>query len=166
LNIAECVCFHETDLPYGRGGSPIQNLIARGHTETKISALRMVNKLDAGPIYLKRNLSLEGIAEEIFIRASKMIAEIILEITKKEPSPKEQEGTPVLFKRRTPGQSEISTNLTTLEGLFNHIRMLDASGYPQAFIQYGCFIFEFSRPTLRTDGLKVDVHITKALKGQ
>ena len=23
----ECVCFHMTDLPYGRGGTPLQNLI-------------------------------------------------------------------------------------------------------------------------------------------
>ena len=29
-----CVCFHETDLPYGRGGSPLQNLIVRGHKST------------------------------------------------------------------------------------------------------------------------------------
>src|SRR5882672_1131472 len=27
----ECVCFHMTDVPYGRGGSPLQNLILRGH---------------------------------------------------------------------------------------------------------------------------------------
>ena len=27
----ECVIFHMTDLPYGRGGSPLQNLIVRGH---------------------------------------------------------------------------------------------------------------------------------------
>ncbi|MFA5260471.1 MAG: methionyl-tRNA formyltransferase, partial [Candidatus Omnitrophota bacterium] len=26
-----CVAFHMTDLPYGRGGSPLQNLIMRGH---------------------------------------------------------------------------------------------------------------------------------------
>ena len=26
----ECVIFHMTDLPFGRGGSPLQNLIARG----------------------------------------------------------------------------------------------------------------------------------------
>ena len=25
----ECICFHETNLPFGRGGSPIQNLILR-----------------------------------------------------------------------------------------------------------------------------------------
>ena len=27
----ECVGFHMTDLPYGRGGTPLQNLILRGH---------------------------------------------------------------------------------------------------------------------------------------
>lgn len=40
----ECVVFHMTDLPYGRGGSPLQNLIVRGHKETKLTALRCVNE--------------------------------------------------------------------------------------------------------------------------
>jgi methionyl-tRNA formyltransferase len=26
----ECVCFHITDVPFGRGGSPLQNLIVQG----------------------------------------------------------------------------------------------------------------------------------------
>src|ERR1700733_9644610 len=51
LELTECVCFHETDVPFGRGGSPLQNLIARGHRETKLSALRMVAEVDAGPVY-------------------------------------------------------------------------------------------------------------------
>ena len=38
INNYECVCFHETDLPYGRGGSPVQNLIIRNHKKTKITA--------------------------------------------------------------------------------------------------------------------------------
>ena len=40
----ECICFHETDLPFGRGGSPIQNLIVRGFKTTKISAIKMICK--------------------------------------------------------------------------------------------------------------------------
>ena len=32
----KCVVFHMTDLPYGRGGSPLQNLIVRKIYETKI----------------------------------------------------------------------------------------------------------------------------------
>ena len=38
----ECACFHMTDVPFGRGGSPLQNLIERGHRETQLSASRMV----------------------------------------------------------------------------------------------------------------------------
>ena len=50
MSRAECVCFHASDVPYGRGGSPVQNLIERGHDETRLSALRMVDALDAGPV--------------------------------------------------------------------------------------------------------------------
>ena len=34
------VIFHMTDLPYGRGGSPLPNLIQRGHSSTMLTALR------------------------------------------------------------------------------------------------------------------------------
>ena len=47
----DCVCFHMTDLPFGRGGSPLQNLIVRGVKATKLTALKMVEQIDAGPIY-------------------------------------------------------------------------------------------------------------------
>lgn len=160
LNLTECVCFHETDLPFGRGGSPIQNLIASGHRETVVSALRMIGKLDAGPIYLKRPLSLEGLAEEIFIRTSKTVADMILEIIKKEPTPKEQKGESTVFHRRTPEQSEISRHIDTLDDLFTHIRMLDSAEYPKAFLKYGRFRFEISRPALRYESIEGEVHIT------
>lgn len=54
-----------TDLPYGRGGSPLQNLIKRNIENTKISAIKVVKDLDAGDIYLKRDLNLNGTADEI-----------------------------------------------------------------------------------------------------
>lgn len=161
LKMTECVCFHPTDLPYGRGGSPIQNLIVRGHSETMISAIRMTKDYDVGPIYMKRPLSLEGLAEEIFIRASKVIAEMILEIITKEPAVKEQKGTPTVFKRRTPEQSEIPNDFKNLKELFDFIRMLDATEYPRAFIKYSDFKLEFSRPALRNDAIKADIHIKK-----
>ncbi len=159
LNAAECVCFHETDLPYGRGGSPIQNLVAHGHKETMVSAIRMVEELDAGPVYLKRALSLEGIAEEIFIRAAGIVAEMIGEIAKEEPIPIPQKGRPTVFKRRKPSQSDIKTNVTTIDELFDHIRMLDAEEYPKAYLDIGDFRYEFSRPSLRTGHIQADVKI-------
>ena len=52
----ECVAFHMTDLPYGRGGSPLQNLIVREKYYTQISAFRVTEGMDEGPIYLKHPL--------------------------------------------------------------------------------------------------------------
>lgn len=59
----ECVCFHMADVPYGRNRSPFRNLIIRGHRKTKLTALRMIEELDAGSVYFKEDLSLEGNAE-------------------------------------------------------------------------------------------------------
>src|SRR5207237_9233696 len=83
INNVECVCFHMTDVPYGRGGSPLQNLIARGHRDTKLTALRMTEQFDAGSVYLEETLSLAGTSGEIYIRATRlagsMMKRIILE---------------------------------------------------------------------------------------
>lgn len=160
LRMAECVCFHETDVPFGRGGSPIQNLIARGHRETKISALRMTQEVDAGPVYMKRALSLEGSAEEIFVRSSGIVAEMIREIIRREPQPEPQKGKVVTFRRRTPAESRIPDKGQPLGAFFDHVRMLDAEEYPRAFFEYGGFRYEFSRPVLRTGAIVADVRIT------
>ena len=56
----ECIVFHTAPLPYGRGGSPIQNLILNGFKESPVCALRMTDELDAGPIYLKQIISLRN----------------------------------------------------------------------------------------------------------
>lgn len=161
LTLAECVCFHETDVPYGRGGSPIQNLIARGHRETVISALRMVEELDAGPVYLKRPLSLEGRAQEIFERASLIVAEMIMEIVTTEPKPKPQMGEAVVFRRRRPDQSRIPENLAELEALYDHVRMLDADEYPRAVLEQGGFRFEFSVPVMKGNEMEAVVKIVR-----
>lgn len=161
LDAAQCVCFHETDLPSGRGGSPIQNLIARGHKETTVTAIQMVEELDAGSIYLKRRLSLEGLGEEIFLRTANLVAEMIETIVAENPTPQPQTGPPSSFARRRPEQSDISLSLQDLDHLFDHIRMLDADGYPRAFIDVGDFRIEFSRPALRTNSIVADVQITR-----
>lgn len=157
----ECVIFHMTDVPFGRGGSPLQNLIARGITETKISALRCTADIDAGPVYMKRPLCLYGTAEEIYLRAGKIIEDMIESIIAARPSAAPQKGTPVIFTRRRPSQSEI-IDIPDLEKLFDHIRMLDADGYPHAFLGVAGFRFEFRRPVLRHGRIVADVVITES----
>ena len=60
-----CIVFHTAPLPYGKGGSPIQNLILNGYNSSPVCALQMTNKIDSGPIYIKKNLSLKGSLKEI-----------------------------------------------------------------------------------------------------
>ena len=157
----ECVVFHETDLPFGRGGSPIQNLIEKGYTDTKISALKVSEEIDAGCIYCKEIVSLLGTAEEIFIRINKIVEEMIYEIISNKIIPQPQVGEPSYFVRRKPGQSNIS-NLNDINDIFNYIRMLDAEGYPKAFLETELFKFEFSRASLKTkETIIADVRITK-----
>ncbi len=155
----ECVCFHMADVPYGRGGSPLQNLILRGHRNTKLTALRMVPELDAGPVYLKEYLSLEGSAEEIYIRATYISAKMIERIIRGKQKPVAQSGKKVEFKRRVPAQSAIP-ELDSLQALHDFIRMLDADSYPNAFLTHSGFRFEFSRAALYDGRIVADVTIT------
>lgn len=147
----ECIVFHMTDLPYGRGGSPLQNLIVLGKEKTKISALKVVKELDAGPIYLKKELNLYGNAEEIFLRANSIIEHMIIEIIVDNLEPKEQIGDIVHFKRRKPKDSNM-VDLKEIKDVYNYIRMLDADGYPKAFIENEYFKFEFSNASLNANG--------------
>ena len=156
----ECVCFHETDVPFGRGGSPIQNLIERGYQETVITALQMTEILDAGPVYTQHPLSLLGLAEEIYLRSSEIIFTLIKEIVMSEPKPIPQTGMATVFKRRTADQSVISKDRDQLTSIFDHIRMLDAQDYPPAFIEYGNIRIEFTRPALRTGKIETTATIT------
>jgi methionyl-tRNA formyltransferase len=156
----ECVCFHMTDVPFGRGGSPLQNLILRGYEVTKLSALRMVHGLDAGPVYIKHELSLNGSAEEIYMRATRLAAKMIEDIILHKPVPEPQSGNPELFRRRTPEQSELP-QMEKLDSVYDFIRMLDADDYPHAFLEYKGFRFEFRRASLYDQKIIADVVITK-----
>jgi methionyl-tRNA formyltransferase len=138
----ECVVFHMTDLPFGRGGSPLQNLISRGYKTTKISAIKVEQGLDTGDVYLKRILGLEGNASEIFERSSLVIEEMIREIINENIRPLPQVGEITEFKRRKPEDSNIN-ELCDLEKVYDYIRMLDCDGYPHAFIETPNLKFEF-----------------------
>lgn len=154
----ECIIFHMTDLPFGRGGSPLQNLIARGIYQTRISAIKCDAGIDTGPVYLKKTLSLHGSAEEIYIRAGKTILEMMVAIIETDPTPVPQTGKPVCFKRRRPEQGDIK-ELDSLEQVFDYIRMLDASDYPKAFLETDRFRLEFSRAARKKGSIVADVQI-------
>ena len=54
--------------PKFRGGSPVQNQILKGLKKTKLCAFKVEKKLDSGDLCLKKDLNLNGSAEDIFKR--------------------------------------------------------------------------------------------------
>lgn len=154
-----CVIFHMTDLPFGRGGSPLQNLLERGIYHTKISAIKCVKEFDAGDIYLKKDFDISyGSAQEIYQRAGSIVSDMIDEIILTNPVPLPQKGKVVSFKRRKPEQSNI-IDLQDLNKIYDYIRMLDAEGYPKAFIENHSIKFEFSHAKLENGKLLAQVEI-------
>ncbi len=156
------VIFHMTDLPYGRGGSPLQNLIKMKNENTILSAIKCSEILDGGDIYLKKPLNLNGSAEEIFLRCNKLMEQMIYEIVKDEPKVIPQKGEITIFKRRKPIESDLNTCKNgSINEWYDQIRMLDAEGYPHAFIEINGLKLEFRRVNKRSNGLIADVYISE-----
>ena len=82
---------------------------------------------------------------------------MIGEIATEQPEPIPQTGTPVVFPRRRPSESRLPRNGPP-QAVYDHIRMLDAEGYPNAFLDYGDFRIEFREARLQ-DG-KLEAHAT------
>ncbi|OCL85253.1 methionyl-tRNA formyltransferase [Arcobacter porcinus] len=160
----ECILFHMTDLPYGRGGSPLQNLIINKVYNTKISAIKVSKELDEGDVYLKEDFDIsKGSAKEIYENASKLIfKKLIPNILRQNPTPVRQEGDIVLFKRRTPEQSNIKTlNDISINNLYDFIRMLDAPSYPKAYLELDNLKIELSEVIIKDGKLEGRFEVSK-----
>lgn len=135
-----CVVFHITDLPFGRGGSPLQNLITRRIYQTKICALQMSEEVDSGPIYMKHDLDISlGSATEIYHEISDIIfTRMIPEILKDTIKPEDQIGEITHFRRLNFDSGNFNKVCPkNLDVAYDLIRMLDAEGYPSAFVTVG-----------------------------
>ena len=156
-----CIQFHSSNLPEGRGGSPIQHQILSIAKKTKLTAFKVSNQLDAGPFCLKKNLSLKGTAEEILKRMELTSIKMIKKISKtKKLKFKKQIGKTTLFKRRKPSESQIKFKKSnSIEKLYDFLRMLDAPDYPKAFIELNKFIFTFQNIKIKKKIINATVNI-------
>jgi methionyl-tRNA formyltransferase len=131
--------------------------------KTKISAFKVSEKLDSGPICLQTNLSLKGSAEDIFKRMETKSILMIKKIIKtKKLKFKKQTGKPSFFKRRKPLESKLDAyKTTTINKLYDFLRMLDAPDYPKAFIKLNKFKFIFNDIKMNQHKINAKVEIIK-----
>lgn len=160
-NNFECINIHTSNLPDGKGGSPIQNQICDKIKFTKVNALRMSDTgLDAGPIYNHKKISLQGSLNDIWMTITYAALDLINDIIDNNIKAIQQpEGEFVTYKRRK--DNEIPFDKEDIEGVYDFIRMLDNKDYPNPFVKIGNYRLEFSRAQNNGDSILSDVIIKK-----
>jgi methionyl-tRNA formyltransferase len=104
--------------------------------------------MDSGNIFLKKSLSLEGSANEIYIRMYSIILEMIKSLTRhKLPKATAQKGKIFLFNRRNEKESYVDFSSFKIDKIYDYIRMLDFDykKFPKAFTRLGRYKLIFSK---------------------
>ena len=135
-----CLGVHPSDLPYYRGGSPLQNQILDGITNTKLSLFQLTHNLDEGDIYGKCELSLMGDSmSEIFKNLELKTVSLVNKFFDAYPNVEIRKQKKIGLKtlnRRKASDSKIDFedfNEENLLNLYNKIRCL-TDPYPNAFM--------------------------------
>lgn len=137
-----CLGIHPSDLPEFRGGSPIQNQIINGICETQVTLMTLSSeKLDAGDIWMKEDLSLVGDNMDIiFDNIKNSSIKLLNNFFNKYPNIEcqlQDVSTGSYFKRRTANQSRLKIEdfeKMSLKEIYNFIRCL-TDPYPNAYIE-------------------------------
>jgi|TARA_R110000851_G_scaffold331802_1_gene506563 methionyl-tRNA formyltransferase len=145
-----CVVLHTSNLPEGRGGSPIQNQIREGVVSSKVNLIQMAEGFDTGGIYLSKEVTLQGNALDIWMMIADQGAELADKCVNENPNPKPQSvSIKPAFKRIK--NNSILFDLPDILDVYREIQMVDAPGYPDAFVKIGKYTVQFSRPKLIND---------------
>ena len=127
---------HESDLPNGRGFAPVQWQILEGKSEITVCLLEITKEVDAGNIFEKMVLSLDGseLYEEIRKKQALITFELIARFLKKYPNPsfEKQEGNPTFYRRRDPSDSQLNLD-KTIRDQFNLLRICNNKDWPAFF---------------------------------
>ena len=133
---------HESNLPKGRGMSPISWQIMQGKKIITFSLINASEKIDAGKIYYQRKVKFNG--TELFdeIKKSQLINNLKLIdkflknkfILNKNLKLRNQRGRATYYKLRNPSESEIKIH-KSIKSQINLLRICDFQNYP-AFFYY------------------------------
>ena len=127
---------HESDLPKGRGWSPLSWQILEGSRNIPIVMFEARTNLDSGKIFLKDEIVLDGseLLPEIKEKQGKKTVEMVLSFLNKFPTiePYTQQGTPSYYRRRTHQDDMLEVNKTIAQN-FNRLRITDNEKYPAWF---------------------------------
>ena len=133
------IVVHASNLPKGRGFSPLVWQILEGQSHIPLTMIIMNEEADAGEILMKKNLVFNGteLNDELRQKLALTIIDMCTELANQKVAPSriKQEGKPSWYRKRTSEDSKIDPNLTIAEQ-FNLLRVVDNERYP-AFFELG-----------------------------
>lgn len=129
---------HESDLPAGKGWSPLAWQIIEGKKRIPVTLFEAVEEVDSGSIYAQRWIEFEGhelvdVLREGQARATQEICKWFIDhypVSLSEA--REQQGQESYYARRRPQDSELDPKKTIVEQ-FDLLRAVDNERYPAWF---------------------------------
>jgi methionyl-tRNA formyltransferase len=123
-----CINVHASLLPKYRGAAPIHHSILMGDTKTGITIIKLVKKMDAGPIVAQEEIAIEAdmnfteLQEKLCILAKPLLLQVINKYEKNEVTFCKQDESKVTFAPKiTQEMKEINFN-NEAQKIYNQIR--------------------------------------------
>ena len=138
---------HPSLLPDLRGPSPIETAILRGDTEFGVSVMKLVPKMDAGPIYFQEKIPFDKFTSkaEIYEKLGRTGAEFLSKNLEQLSKAVEQEGKVTYSYKLDTSMAMLRPEEQTTEEMFDQIRAF--TGFPKTryeFFGKDCIILEAS----------------------
>jgi len=131
---------HGSLLPLYRGGAPIQRSIINGDKVTGVTIMEMVDKMDAGKMYAKKEVVIEdednttSIFDKLAIAGNELLLEVLPDLFLNRIEGIEQDESQVTFAWNIKREEELIDFNKDVESVFNLIRGL--SLVPGAYTIY------------------------------
>ena len=127
---------HESNLPLGKGFSPLQWQILEGKNKIVFSLLEASEEVDSGDIIEQMECNLDGteLYDEVRSKQAKLTFELISRFIRNYPNykKKKQFGKSTYYRRRKITDSELDINLP-IKDLFPLLRIVNNKDWPGFF---------------------------------
>jgi methionyl-tRNA formyltransferase len=142
---------HESDLPQGKGWSPLTWQILEGKNRIPVTLLEAADRVDSGPIYnqhwieFKEHELIDELRAEQAKATNALCHWFINNFPESAQQARNQIGEESFYKRRRPQDSALDPNKTIAEQ-FNLLRVVDNERYPAWFsLEGNLFKIKISR---------------------
>ena len=132
------IVVHASELPKGKGMSPLTWQILEGKNRIPITLFEAVEAIDAGPVYIIEyvdfigNELLHEMQNSVGVKIMEMCETFLNDWPQILSNGIAQNGDPSFYKKRTPGDSRLDPQ-KSLSEQFNLLRVVDNDRYPAFF---------------------------------